>query len=91
MVDSTKIKNRRALLEEILTDLRELKTAGHENCSEARQHVNRPVFMCRVPDDDLMIDRHRDENQACKCRRAATHHYKKVVPLIWHKNIFTQF
>ena len=43
--------------------------------------------MCCVSDDDLVIDRHRDENQTCKCRRAATHHHKKVIPLLWHKNI----
>jgi hypothetical protein len=31
-----------------------------------------------------MIDRHRDEDQICECRRAAAHHNKKVIPLIGH-------
>jgi hypothetical protein len=33
------------------------KTACHENGSKARQHVNGPVFMRCVLDNDLVIDR----------------------------------
>jgi hypothetical protein len=38
--------------------------------------------MGRVSENDLVIDRHRDENQTCQCRGAAAHHDKKVIPLI---------
>src|SRR5580700_1244694 len=41
--------------------------------------------MCRVSDNDLGIDRHRDENQTCKRRCAAAHHGKKAIPLLRHK------
>jgi hypothetical protein len=44
--------------------------------------------MCCVSENDLVIDRHRDEDQTGKCSRAATHHHKKVIPLLRHKNNF---
>src|SRR5438105_1044462 len=44
--------------------------------------------MCSILDNDHVIDRHRNENQSRKCRRAATYHQKKVIPLLRHKNTF---
>jgi hypothetical protein len=58
------------------------KTAGHENGSEACQHVNCSILMCRVSDNDIWLDRHCDENQPRERRRAAAYHDKEVIPLI---------
>jgi hypothetical protein len=44
--------------------------------------------MGRVSDDDLVIDRHGDENQTYERRRATAYHKEKVGPFSRHKTSF---
>jgi hypothetical protein len=68
----------------------ERKAAGHENRSEAGEHVDGAVFVGRAAEDDLVIDRHGDEDQSGKGGGAAADHDKKIFPLLRHRHSVTR-